>query len=88
MNLHALTFEQILRLCASLEDPKEIREMLQALDLLEKNIHYQRQGLAGRLKGLERQQKAAEEQRRQALKDSLRLIRPGKEEGEDEDGLP
>ena len=50
MNLHALTVEQILRLCASLEDPNEISKLIQALEILERNLRYRRKELIGQLK--------------------------------------
>lgn len=80
MNLHHLTFEQILRVCSSLEDPKEIRTMIQALEVLERNIRYRRQELTGMLKGLEARDKREKEEKREALKSSLRVVRPEEEE--------
>lgn len=82
MNLHAMTFEQILRVCASLEDPKEIRIMIQALEVLERNIRYRRKELMGVLNGVEIREKREKQKERQALKQSLRVIR---REGEDRD---
>jgi len=81
MNLHALTFEQILRVCASLEDPKEIRIMIQALEVLERNIRYRRKELTGALNGIEIRQKREQEKKRQAVKDSLRVVRQNGQEG-------
>ncbi len=81
MNLHALTFEQILRVCASLEDPGEIKTMIQALEILEKNIRYRRLDLSGMLNGLEIRDKRERQDQRQAIKDSLRVVRT---KGEDE----
>ena len=82
MNLHALTFEQILRLCASLEDPGEIRTVIQALEVLERNIRYRRQELTGMLKGLEIREEREKKEERQALKKSLRVVRT---DGDDSD---
>lgn len=82
MNLHALTFEQILRVCASLEDPKEIRVMIQALEVLERNLHYRRKELMGMLKGVEVREEREKQKERQALKQSLRVVRRN---GEDRD---
>jgi hypothetical protein len=76
MNLHALTFEQILRVCASLEDPKEIKAMIQALEVLERNIGYRRKELIGMLNEFETRNKKERQKERQALKESLRLVRP------------
>jgi len=81
MNLHALTFEQILRVCGSLEDPGEIKIMIQALEVLERNIRYRRQELSGMLNGLEIRDKRERQKERQAVKDSLRVIRQNDEDG-------
>jgi hypothetical protein len=80
MNLHALTFEQILRVCASLEDPKEIRTMIQALEILERNLRYRRKELTGILNGIEIRQKREKEKQREAVKGSLRVVRPKAED--------
>ena len=85
MNLHALTFEQILRVCASLEDPKEIRIMIQALEVLEKNIRYRRKELMGVLNGVEIREKREKQKERQAIKQSLRVIRRNGEESDPEE---
>jgi hypothetical protein len=75
MNLHALTFEQILRVCGSLEDPEEIKITIQALEVLERNLRYRRQELAGMLKGLEIRDEREKQEQRRALKGSLRVVR-------------
>jgi hypothetical protein len=80
MNLHALTFEQILRLCASMEDPNEISKLIQALEILERNLSYRRKELIGQLKEIETQEKNEGQKRRQAVKSSLRVVRPDGEE--------
>ena len=80
MNLHALTFEQILRLCASLEDPDEIARLIQALEILERNIRYRRQELSGMLNGLEIRDEQERQDQRQAVKASLRVVRKNAEE--------
>ena len=80
MNLHALTFEQILRLCASVDDPNEIAKLVQALDILERNIRYRRKELIGQINEIELRDKRDKQKRRQEVKDSLRVVR---EEGED-----
>ena len=86
MNLHALTFEQILRVCGSLEDPGEIRIMIQALEVLERNIRYRRQELTGMLNGLEIRDERERQEQRRALKGSLRVVRTkAEEEGSEED---
>jgi len=81
MNLHALTFEQILRVCASLEDPEEIRTMIQGLEILERNLRYRRQELAGMLNRVEIREKREKQKQRQAVRDSLRVVRPGRQGG-------
>ena len=80
MNLHALTFEQILRLCSSIEDPIEISKLIQALEILERNIRYRRKELIGMLNEIQTRDKKEKQKELQALKDSLRVIRP---DGED-----
>ena len=76
MNLHALTFEQILRICASLEDPGEIKIMIQVLEVLERNIRYRRQELTGMLNGLEIRDERERQEQRKAVKRALRVVRP------------
>ncbi len=86
MNLHALTFEQILRLCSSLEDPNEIAKLIQALEILERNIRYRRQELSGMLNGLEIRDERERQEQRRAVKNSLRVVRTkAEEEGSEED---
>lgn len=86
MNLHALTFEQILRLCSSTEDPIEISKLIQALDILERNIGYRRKELIGQLNEIETRDKNEKRKERQALKKSLRVVRAeGEGEGSEED---
>jgi hypothetical protein len=80
MNLHALTFEQILRLCSSLEDPNEIAKLIQALEILERNIRYRRQELSGMLNGLEIRDERERQEQRRAVKNSLRVVRTNTEE--------
>jgi predicted nucleic acid-binding protein len=75
MNLHALTFEQILRLCSSLEDPNEIARLIQALEILERNLRYRRKELIGQMNRIEARDKTEKQKERQALKKSLRVIR-------------
>ena len=85
MNLHALTFEQILQLCASLEDPNEIARLIQALEILERNIRYRRQELSGMLNGLEIRDEQERQDQRQAVKASLRVVRTHDEQDHEED---
>jgi len=85
MNLHALTFEQILRLCSSLEDPNEIAKLIQALEILERNLRYRRQELSGMLNGLEIRDERERQEQRKALKDSLRVVRTKDQPGSKKD---
>ena len=63
MNIHALTFEQILRLCSSMEDPIEISKLIQALEILERNIRYRRKELIGQLNEIESSRQEREAKR-------------------------
>jgi hypothetical protein len=87
MNLHALTFEQILRVCGSLEDPKEIKVMIEALEVLERNIRYRRKELTGMLKGLEIRDERKRQEQRRAIKGSLRVVRNSSEERDSEEEM-
>jgi hypothetical protein len=81
MNIHALSFEQILRLCSSIEDPHEIAKLIQALEILERNLGYRRKELIGQLKEIEAREKNEKQKQRRAVKDSLRVVRQGPEDG-------
>ncbi len=85
MNLHALTFEQILRLCSSLEDPNEIAKLIQALEILERNLRYRRQELSGMLNGLEIRDERERQEQRRVIKRSLRVVRRGDDPGSKKD---
>ena len=85
MNIHALTFEQILRLCASIEDPHEISKLIQALEIIEKNIRYRRKELIGRLKEVEIRDRKEKKKHRQTVKESLRVVRTHDEQDHEED---
>ena len=85
MNIHAFTFEQILQLCASIEDPHEISKLIQALEILEKNIRYRRKELIGQLKEIEARDKKEKQTQRRAVKRSLRVVRPEDELDSKED---
>lgn len=82
MNIHAVTFEQLLDICASLEDPVEMQDLLQALDLLERNVRYLRQRLAGRLREKQGEEENRKETERRARRNALRLVtsKNGKED--------
>ena len=85
MNIHAFTFEQILQLCASIEDPHEISKLIQALEILEKNIRYRRKELIGRLKEVEIRDRKEKKKHRQTVKESLRVVRTHDEQDHEED---
>lgn len=82
MNIHAVTFEQLLDICASLEDPVEMQDLLQALDLLERNVRYLRQRLAGKLREKQGEEENRKETERRGRRNALRLVTPknGKED--------
>ena len=78
MNIHATTFEQLLEICASLEDSVEIKRMVEALNLLENNVRYLRQRLIGRLREQEHRESEARSKDREARKKVLRVVTPRK----------
>ena len=81
MNLHHVTFEKLLEICGSLEDPDKIKGMIEALDLLEKNLRYMRQRLVGQLNMDERRRAEEKTKERQRLKQSFRVLKPKKPTG-------
>ena len=85
MNLHPHSFEKILELCSSIEEPEEMEEMIESLDLLEKNIRYLRQRLAGKLARFNHRREEKQRAERQQLKESLRVVtrNPEEEDGEE-----
>ena len=78
MNIHATTFEQLLEICASLEDSVEMKRMVEALNLLENNVRYLRQRLIGRLREQERKESESRSRDREARKKVLRVVTPRK----------
>ena len=81
VNLHPHSFEKILEICSGLGEQEEMREMIESLDLLEKNIRYLRQRLEGKLaRALLRKQEQQRAEREQ-LKSSLRVLTGDKEAG-------
>ncbi len=74
MNLHHLTFKEILDLCASLESAADIDDMIESLVLLEKNIRYLRTALAGKKLQDTLKQTNARRQRRESEKQHLRIV--------------
>ncbi|MEW6440496.1 MAG: hypothetical protein AB1640_06110 [bacterium] len=83
MDIHAVTFEQLLDICASLEDAAEMKKTIEALELLEKNVRSLRTNLAGRLREKEQVEGARADEERKARRKSLRVVRPA---GEKEKG--
>ena len=84
MNLHPHSFEKILEICSSLEEPDEMKEMVDSLDLLEKNIRYLRQRLTGKLARASLRKEEQQRAERQQLKNSLRVLTGDKEPGDGE----
>ena len=78
MSIHHLSFEDLLRICASLDDPDEINKMILALEIMERNLRYQRQRLAG-MKSVENRQEEVKKQReRQKRKQSFKVLASNK----------
>ncbi len=75
MNLFPLTFEQITDICASLEDPEAMEDMIESLDQMEKNIQIIRQVLNGKLSKIELIKEETRQRDRRMLKKSLKLIK-------------
>jgi hypothetical protein len=84
LNLHPHPFEKILELCSSLEEPGEMKEMIESLDLLEKNIRYLRQRLVGKLARINHRKEEQQRAERQQLKKSLRVVSREKDPGDGE----
>lgn len=76
MNIHAVTFEQLLEICASLEDLEEMQNLVEALELLERNVRYLRQRLVGRLREKQGEEHDCKEAERRARRNALRLVIP------------
>ena len=81
MNIHAFTLEQILQMCATIEDPHEISKLIQSLEILERNLRYRRKELIGQLKEIEAREEKEKREQRRAVKGSLRLVRQEDEQG-------
>lgn len=87
MNIHAVTFEQLLEICASLDDLEEMQNLVEALDLLERNVRYLRQRLVGRLREKQGEEEYRKEAERRARRNALRLVTPrGRGSAGTEDG--
>ena len=80
MNLHPLSFEHLLRVSASLENPAEIKDMVDSLELLEKNIRYMRQRLNGKLRQVDQQAEEARQKERKRRKQTLKILKREKDE--------
>jgi hypothetical protein len=85
LNLHPHSFEKILEICSSLEEPGEMTEMIESLDLLEKNIRYLRQRLVGKLARINHRKEEQQRAERQQLKKSLRVLSREKGPGDGEE---
>jgi len=81
VNLHPHSFEKILELCSALDEQDEMKEMIESLDLLEKNIRYLRQRLEGKLARARLRKQEQQKAERQQLKSSLRVLIGDKEAG-------
>jgi hypothetical protein len=68
-----------------MEDPIEISKLIQALDILERNIRYRRKELIGQLNELELRDRKEKQKQRQEVKESLRLVRENGEEDDSEE---
>jgi len=80
MDLHGRSFEDLLELSASLEDPQEIRALIESLDRLEKNLRYMRKRLMGKLAQTQRRMEEKRDKERQRLKASLKILKTEKRE--------
>jgi len=87
MNLHPLTFENLLEMAESLDDPARIRDMIASLQLLEKNLGYLRQRLSGRLARQEHLGEEEKKEQRKKRKASFQVFSsdPGHRSTEDEE---
>jgi len=88
VNLHPHSFEKILEICSSLDAPEEMEEMIESLDLLEKNIRYLRQRLVGKLARLNLRKEEKQREERLQLKKSLRVVTRDPDPGKDGDPEP
>ena len=85
MNLHPHSFEKILEICSSIDEAEEMEEMIESLDLLEKNIRYLRQRLVGKLARVNLRKEEKQREERLQLKRSLRVVTRDTEQGDGED---
>ena len=74
MNLHPFTFIQIMEICATLEDTDSIKDMIESMEQLERNIRTQRQGLKGRLSLEDFKRKQEHKENRHKRKQAFQLI--------------
>jgi hypothetical protein len=75
MNLHHLTFEEILEICAVLEGPDDLKGMIESLVLLEKNIRYLRTSLEGKRLQDQLRESDKVKQQREFRKHTLRILK-------------
>ena len=74
MNLQDHSFEKILELSASIDDASRLKELIEELERLEKNLNFLRKRLKGKLAQEEVFQKKIKQQERQERKKSFRVI--------------
>ena len=74
MNLQDHSFEKILELSATIDDAKRLKELIEELERLEKNLNYLRKRLKGKLDQEEVVQKKIKQQERQERKKTFRVI--------------
>jgi len=85
MNLHHITFKELLDLCVTLDNPADIDDMIESLAMLEKNIRYLRTSLAGKRLQLAIKESDKERTRREQRKQRLRVLSSQpKDDGKDE----
>jgi len=83
MNLHHLTFEEILEICAVLDTADDLKDMIDSLLLFEKNICYLRTSLEG--KKLQDQLRNTDrlKQQRDLRKHTLHILKSNDTDGEE-----
>ena len=76
MDIHGTSFEKLLEIASSLEEPRELKAMVEALDRMEKNLALMRQRLTGKLSQTEQARDEDQREKRQKLKESLQVLTP------------
>jgi len=74
MNLQDHSFEKILELSATIDDAKKLKELIEEVERLEKNLNFLRKRLQGKLAQEEVVQKKIRHQERQERKKNFRVI--------------